>query len=248
MTGAIRTIAGSEIARLFRRPLAWIVLTLVEGSMAIMFLLLIVQFINLDATQHSPGVTRAILIPYFHRAAMLLIIITPILTMGVISSDRREGQLSFMFSAPVPPFDIVVGKLLGVLALTGVLWILIGVIPLTLLWGAPIDLGVYLTNMVGLALFIGLHCCLGLMTSAMTRQPVIAGLLALVLSVSLWLAEWGDRLDLASSALATVSTLGRLRGFLLGFINSADVIYFLVLAVLFTLSATWLIESERRYA
>lgn len=248
MSAAIRTIAAFEIARLFRRPLAWIVLTLVEGSMAILFLLLIVQFINLDASAHTPGVTRAIVIPYFHRAAMLMVIITPILTMGVISSDRRDGKLSFMFSAPLSPAAIVVGKLLGVLSITGVLWILMGVIPLTLLWGAPVDLGVYMTNMLGLALFIVLHCCLGLMTSAMTRQPVVAGLLALVVSLVLWFAEWGDRLDPTSSTLATVSTFGRLRGFLLGFINSADVVYFVVLAVLCTLTAIWLIESERRYA
>ncbi len=216
--------------------------------MAVLFLLLIVQYISLDATQHSPGATRAILIPYFYRAALLVIIITPILTMGILSNERREGRLSFMFSAPISAFDIVAGKLLGVLSITGVLWILMGVIPLTLLWGAPIDMGVYCTNMLGLALFIGLHCCLGLMTSAMTRQPVIAGLGALVVSVSLWLADWGQRLDPAADALSTISTLGRLRGFLLGFINSADVVYFLIVAALFALTAMWLIESERRYA
>ena len=248
MTAAARTIAAFEIARLFRRPFAWIVLTLAEWFMAIVFLVLIVRFIDMDPASHSTSVTGEILMRYFHTAALLVIIITPMLTMGVVSSDRREGKLSFMFSTPVSSADIVVGKLLGILSLACALWLLIGVIPLTLLWGAPIDLGVYLTNMLGLVLLIGMHCCLGLMASAMTRQPVVAGLIALFISLALWFADWADRLDPASSSLGTISTLGRLRGFALGFVNSADVVYFLVGALAFALMAMWLVETERRYA
>ena len=84
--------------------------------------------------------------------------------------------------------------------------------------------------------------------SAITRQPVLAGFAALIVSLSLWFADWANRLDPASSSLGTVSTLGRLRGFAIGFINSADIAYFIIVAVLFFTFAVWSVESERQWA
>ena len=248
MSQAMRAIAAFEITRTLRRPFPWVVLALAQGFMAVLFLLLTVQFLGLNAALQAQGVTRAIMIPYFRAAALLIVVVTPMLTMGVLSNDRREGKLHFLFSAPVSSFDIVAGKFLAVLLFAGGLWFLAGLIPLTLLWGAPIDLGVYFTNLLGLALFLLLHCCLGIAASAITRQPVLAGIGALIVSLSLWFADWANRLDPASSSLGTVSTLGRLRGFAIGFINSADIVYFIVVAVLFFTFAVWMVESERQWA
>ncbi len=248
MTEAMRAIAGFEITRSLRRPFSWIVLAVAQSFMAVLFLLLTVQFLGLNAHLQAQGVTRAILIPYFRTAAMLVVVVTPMLTMGVLSSDRRDGKLDFLFSAPISSFDIVAGKLLAVLSFAGALWFLAGLIPLTLLWGAPIDLGIYFTNLLGLALFLLLHCCLGIAASAITRQPVLAGVAALIVSLSLWFADWANRLDPASSSLGTVSTLSRLRGFSIGFVNSADIVYFIIVAVLFFSFAVWMVESERQWA
>lgn len=248
MTQAMRAIARFEITRSLRRPFSWVVLALAQGFMAVLFLLMTVQFLGLNAQLQAQGVSRAIMIPYFRAAALLVVVVTPMLTMGVLSGDRRDGKLDFLFSAPVSSFDIVAGKLLAVLSCAGALWFLVSLIPLTLLWGAPIDLGIYFTNLLGLALFLLLHCCIGIAASAITRQPVLAGFAALIVSLSLWFADWANRLDPASSSLGTVSTLGRLRGFAIGFINSADITYFIIVAVLFFTFAVWSVESERQWA
>ena len=245
---AIAAFAALEIRRLYRRPLAWLVLSLNALLMALFFMLLLVRYLDQESVLRAGGVTLEIVVRYFSGGALMLLLLTPILTMNVVSSERRDGHLRFLFSAPVSSAAIVIGKLLGVLSLATLQWMIISLIPVTLLWGAPIDLGVYASNVFGLALFMLLHICLGVMASAMTRQPIAAGVIALLGSLSLWLADWAQRLEPSSSTLGSLSTLSRMRGFAIGLVNTADVAYFVVAALLFTVLAVWSVEGSRRFA
>jgi hypothetical protein len=93
-----------------------------------------------------------------------------------------------------------------------------------------------------------LHACLGVMCSALTRQPVAAAVFALVVSLTLWLSEFAQRLDRESNLLGGISTLTRLRGFALGVLNLADIVYFTGLALICAVIAVWAVEGARRYA
>jgi ABC-2 type transport system permease protein len=240
-------LAALEVRRLFRRPLAWLVLSLNAALLAWFYLLLIVRYLEQESSLRAGGVTLEILMRYFGGAALVMLLTTPILTMNVLANERRDGRLRFLFSAPLSSAGIVLGKLAGVLALASALWLLIALIPITLLWGAPIDHGVYATNALGLALFTLLHVCLGVFASALTRQAVAAGSLTLVASLVLWFADWAHRLDPDASLVGGVSTLSRMRGFTLGLVNAADVAYFLVGALACVLLAVWCVEGLRRY-
>lgn len=247
MSRALGAVARAELARTFRRPLAFAVLALVLVFLAVVFMLLLVAWFGRDPGAGSVGVTQAILVPYFHVAAIVMLLLLPILTMGALSNERRDGRLRFLFSLPVSSLDLVAGRLAATLGLAAALWFAAVLVPVTLFWGAPVDGGVYVTNALGLALFTGMHACLGVMASAATRQPVLAGAAALIVSLSLWFADWANRLDPDSTALGAVSTLARLRGFALGLLNPADVAYFVLAALCFAALAVWLLEGERRH-
>ena len=246
--GSFRALFTLEAQRLFRRPLAWLVLCLGAALMALFYMLLMVRYLDNEAELRAAGVTAELLVRYFGSAALVVLLLTPLITMQSIANDKRDGMLRFLFSTPASSAHIVLAKLAAVLSLVGFLWAIIGLMPLTLLWGTPIDLGVYVTNLLGLALFMLLHACLGVMCSAFTRQPVAAAVFALVTSLSLWLAEYAQRLDKDSNLLGGVSTLTRLRGFALGVLNMADIFYFSALALLCAVVAVWAVESTRRYA
>lgn len=237
-----------ESQRLFRRPLAWLVLCLGAALMALFYMMLMVRYLDNEPQLRAAGVTAELLVRYFGSAALIALLLTPLITMQAIASDQRDGMLRFLFSTPASSAHIVFAKLAAVLCLVGLLWAIIALMPLTLLWGAPIDLGVYATNLLGLALFMIMHACLGVMCSALTRQPVAAAMFALVVSLSLWLAEFAQRLDRDSNLLGGISTLTRLRGFALGVLNLADMLYFSALALVCAAVAVWAVEGTRRYA
>lgn len=237
-----------ESQRLFRRPLAWLVLCLGAALMALFYMLLMVRYLDNEPELRAAGVTAELLVRYFGSAALIALLLTPLITMQAIANDQRDGMLRFLFSTPASSAHIVFAKLAAVLCLVGLLWTIIALMPLTLLWGAPIDVGVYATNLLGLALFMIMHACLGVMCSALTRQPVAAAVFALVVSLSLWLAEFAQRLDRDSNLLGGISTLTRLRGFALGVLNLADLVYFSALALMCATVAVWAVEGTRRYA
>lgn len=237
-----------ETRRLFRRPLAWLVLCLGALLMALVYMLLMVRYLDNEPQLRAAGVTAELMVRYFGSAALLALLLTPLITMQAIANDKRDGMLRFLFSTPTSSAHIVLAKLAAVLCLLALWWVVIALMPLTLLWGTPIDLGVYVTNLVGLALFMVMHACLGVMCSALTRQAVAAGVFALVVSLGLWLAEFAQRLDRESAVLGGISTLTRLRGFALGVLNLADIVYFSALALVCATVAVWAVEATRRYA
>ncbi len=246
--GSFRALFALEAQRLFRRPLAWLVLCLGAGLMALFYMVLMVRYLDAESELRAAGVSAELMVRYFGSAALIVLLLTPLITMQSVANDKRDGMLRFLFSTPASSAHIVLAKLAAVLSLVGLLWAIIGLMPLTLLWGATIDLGVYGTNVLGLALFMLLHACLGVMCSAMTRQPVAAAVFALVVSLGLWLAELAQRLDRESSLLGGISTLSRMRGFALGVLNLADIVYFGALALLCAVLAVWAVEGSRRYA
>ena len=248
MSVAVGALAASESKRLFRSPLAWIVLALGEGFMALFFMLLVVRYLENEAALRASGVTNAVLVPYFTAANLGMLLVAPLLTMNAIAGERRDGTLRFLYSTPLGALDIVGGKLGGVLGLTGAYVLLVVLMPATLFWGTPLDAGVYAANVLGLALFTLMHVSLGLMCSALTRQPVAAALVALVVSLALWLLDWAVRLDPAASHIGAHATLARLRGFSLGLVSSADIAWFVLASLLFLALTALLVDADRSLA
>lgn len=245
MSGA-RAIAVSEVRRQFRRPLTWFVLAAGEGAMAVFYMLLVIRYLEHEAALRGAGVTAEILTPFFISANLSVLLATPLISMACIAGDRENGLLRFLYSAPLTACGIVIGKLVGVLSLAGAYAALIALIPLTLFWGAPVDTGVYAGNLLGFGLFTLMHVCLGVLASALMRTPLAAALMSLAIGLGLWLVDWASRLDPQATLVGSWSTLGRLRGFAQGLINSADIVYFAASSALFIGLACLVLATERQ--
>lgn len=243
-----RALAVCEFRRACRRPATWFVLATGSGLLALHYLLLIIRYLEHEPLLRESGVTNEVLARYFITADLSLVIAMPLLTMNVFAGERENGLLRWLYSAPLGSTELVLGKLLAVLGLGLAYVVLIAVAPITLYWGAAIDGGVYASNLLGCALFMLLHACLGVLASALARAPLSAALLGLSTGFVLWFIDWASRLDREADLLGSWSTLSRLRGFLLGLVNTADLAYFLIASALATALACLLVSLERRTA
>ena len=68
----------------------------------------------------APGLTAIVVAPAYKAAAMVMLLAAPLVTMGLISEERRSGTLSLLLSAPISMTDIVLGKFLGAMAFFGI--------------------------------------------------------------------------------------------------------------------------------
>ncbi|MCL5669310.1 MAG: ABC-2 transporter permease, partial [Gammaproteobacteria bacterium] len=156
--GNIAIIAARELKSLFLSPLAWTILAVVQIILAWLFLVQLDQFAALQsqlaARPGAPGLTDLVVAPLFASAATVLLLVTPLLTMRVMSEERRQHTLTLLFSMPLSMTEIVLGKYLGLLALLGIMLAMIALMPLSLLLGGALDSGQFAAGVLGLALIM----------------------------------------------------------------------------------------------
>jgi len=234
----IATIAARELRSLFLSPLAWSILAVTLFILAYLFLSQLEAYVNLQprlaALDGAPGVADIVVAPLFADAAVVLLLITPLVTMRVLSEERRNRTLSLLLSAPVSMTEIVVGKYLGVVSFFLILLGLLALMPLSLLAGTALDLGKLAAGMLGLMLVVAAFAAIGVYMSSLTEQPTVAAVTTFGLLLLLWIIDWaGDSRMEGSSILAYLSMLRHYEALLKGLFSSADVAYYLLVIVLF---------------
>jgi ABC-2 type transport system permease protein len=234
----IFTIAGRELRSLFLSPLAWSILAVTLFILAYLFLTQIETYLSLQprlaAIEGAPGVADIVIAPLFADAAMVLLLITPLITMRTISEERRNRTLSLLFSAPVSMTEIVLGKYLGVLSFFLILLGLLTLMPLSLLVGTDLDVGKLAAGLLGLTLVVAAFAAIGLYMSSLTEQPTVAAVTTFGLLLLLWIVDWAGNTDTSgSNTLAQLSMLRHYEPLLKGLFNSADVAYYLLVIALF---------------
>jgi ABC-2 type transport system permease protein len=245
----IRVIAGRELRALFLSPLAWSLLGVAMIILAWLFLVQIESFMQLQpqlvAGASELGVTDLVIAPLFDSGAMVLLLLTPLLTMRLLSEEQRSGTLRLLFSAPISTAQIVLGKYLAMLGVFGLLLLLIALLPLSLLLGGTLDLGRLAATLLGMGLLLACYSAIGLFLSSLTGQPAVAAISSYGLLLFLWIVNLSGSED-RSGLFEWLSLTSHYRPFLDGVVRSGDLAYFLLLIVASLLMAIHHLESRRR--
>jgi len=177
----------------------------------------------------------------------------PAVGMRLWAEERRSGTLELLLTMPVAPWEAIVAKFLAswlflavALALTFPAIVTVNVL------GEP-DNGMIFAGYLGSLFLAGAYLAISCMTSAMTRNQVVAFILSVVLCLFLILAGFNPVTDLmvrwASPALvdtvAAFSVVTHFDNFQRGVIDLRDLAYFLSV-IGFALFATGVIIRNHR--
>ncbi|HKD65412.1 MAG TPA: ABC transporter permease subunit [Candidatus Binataceae bacterium] len=236
-------IAGREIAAYFVQPIAYVVMTvfLLLGGWFFFALLRRFDLVQqMYLAMQNPqmlqrmNLNQMVIEPLLHNLAIVLVILVPAITMRTFAEEKRAGTYELLLTAPVRTGEVVAGKFIAAAVLILVMVALAGIFPLILvLFGNP-ELGVMFSGYLGLA-FLGLSfVAVGLFTSSMTQNQIIAAISCfgalLLLYVISWPAETGG--GGWSGLLRYLSLPEHFATMVRGLISTKDIIYFLsVIAV-----------------
>lgn len=246
----IFTIAWRELRNLFISPLAWCVLAVVQFIMAWMFLIRVDEFLKvaprLASLPNPPGVTDAIAADLFSTAGVILLMVVPLLTMRLLSEERRAGTIRLLRSAPVSITEVVLGKFLGLFLFLLLMVVLIVAMPLSLSVGTHLDYGKLFAGALGLILLLAAFASAGLFMSSLTRQPVVAAISSFGLLLLLWIINWASGVNNQIGPVFHYASLIQHYGSLLkGNFNSADVMYYLLFVATFLILSIRKLDNER---
>lgn len=242
-------IAGRELKGLFLSPLAWTVLALVQLTVGYVFLVQIDLFMQwqprLPGLPGAPGLTEIVVAPTFRTAGIVLLLVSPVLTMRLISEERRSATLTLLLCAPISMTEIVLGKFLGLTSFLLCLVALLCLMPLSLLWGARLDVGLFAACVLALGLLSAAFAAAGLFMSTLTTQPAIAASATLGLLLFLWLLDWASGANRAGEAFAYLSLLTHFESMLKGLVNTRDVGYYVLFIITFLTLSIRRLDAER---
>lgn len=219
------TIAKRELSSYFTSPVAYVFLVI---------FLLLAGFLTFTAGAFFER-GEASLASFFAWHPWVYLVLVPAVGMRLWAEERRAGTLELLLTLPVSPWQAILGKFLAswaflaiALALTFPVLITVNVL------GEP-DNGAIAAGYLGSLFLAGAYLAITCLTSAMTRNQVIAFILAVVLCLFLILAGFSPVTSLlerwASPALvdtvAAFSVVTHFDGFHKGVVDSKDVLFFL---------------------
>lgn len=243
-------IAAREFKTLFLSPLAWTVLAVLQLILAYVFLTQVETFITLQpklvGIENGPGLTDIVVPPLFGNAGIILLLVTPLLTMRLICEERRNKTLALLLSAPISSADIIIGKYLGLLGLLLLAVLLVTLMPLSLLAGGALDFGKLFANLLALALLVSAFTSTGLYMSCVASHPVIAAMGTFGLLLLLWILDWTTGIKTQRSELFEyLSILRHFQNLQSGLISSVDVLYFVLFISGFLLLSIRRLNNDR---
>jgi ABC-2 type transport system permease protein len=240
---AVWTIAKRELVAYFTSPVAYVFL--------VIFLLLTGFFTFTAGSFFERG--EASLAAFFGWHPWLFLVLVPAVGMRVWAEERRSGTLELLLTMPIAPWQAIVAKFLASWAFLAVALLLTfpAVVTVNLL-GEP-DNGIIVAGYLGSFLLAGAYLAITCMTSAMTRNQVVALILSVVICLFLILAGFNPVTDLLArwgspafvDTIAAFSVVTHFDGFQRGVIDARDLVFFLSV-IGFALFATGVVIRGHR--
>ena len=236
-------IMRRELASYFATPLAYVFI--------VIYLMLANAFTFYLGGFYERG--QADLDPFFTFHPWLYLFLIPAISMKLWSEERKSGSIELLMTQPVELWEAVLGKFLAAwiftalaLALTFPLWITVNYL------GHP-DNGAIVAAYLGSLMLAGGFLAVGSCTSALTRNQVVAFILAVVGCFAFLLAGFPLVLDVFRSwapqtlidAIASLSFLTHFESIAKGVIDLRDLLYFAMLIAFFLLATAIALELRK---
>jgi len=246
------TLALRELRTLFVSPMAWSILAITQLILAFIFLALVEGYLDdlprLMTLENTPGVTERVIAPLYGAAAWLFMMVVPLLTMRIISEERRNRSLTLLLSAPVSMTEIIIGKFLGVMSFLLLMTSLISLMPLSLLFAGHLDFGHFLSILLALVFLFACFSAIGIYLSTLTDQPMVAAIGAYGALLLLWIIDIGSNSVENIEASGLLSYLSMLRHFdnlARGVFSSVDAVYFILFITVFLVLSIRRLDADR---
>jgi len=215
-------LLGKETKSLFSSPIAY----------AVISVYLVLVGYSFTGSLFATKLTT--LVHIFFQAAVLLLLMIPIITMRQFSEERKSGTLELLLTAPVREFAIVLAKFVASMA------VVLTMVALTMSYAAVLgifgnpDWGPIYTGYLGLILTGAALTALGLMISALTANQVVAAVISLGLFSLLWMLDSAAALlpDPFDNFLTGLSLLAHFTPLAIGAMYTSDFGFFLSVTLL----------------
>jgi ABC-2 type transport system permease protein len=228
----MKALLFREIKSFFGSPIGYLVIAI--------FLILNGLFLWIfDGEYNILNSGFADLSPFFTISPWILIFLIPAVTMRSFSDEMKQGTLELLLTKPLSIWQIVNGKFFG-----AVLLIVIAIIP-TFIYvyvisslGMPegnIDMGSTIGSYFGLLFLISGYSAIGIFTSTLSDNQIVAFLLAVFLCFIFYFGFDGIATYIPSieNFISNLGMNSHFKSMSRGVIDTRDLLYFVSITIFF---------------
>jgi ABC-2 type transport system permease protein len=241
---ALLAIVKREFFSYFVSPLAYVVLTaflLINGYVFYAILLAL----------NSPETPRTALMSLFFTNVFFwiyMMVIPAIISMRLLSEERKSGSIEALLTAPVSEATVVVGKFVGGWAFFVFLWLPTVCYPLMLARFSSLDPGPIAAGYVGIALIGAMFIAAGTFASALTKNQIVAAIIGISFCLTIFLV--GVFKDFVNDpatreALSYLNLLEHMEDFSKGIVDTRRLVYVLSSVVFFLFLSTMTVDVNK---
>ena len=245
-------LAKTELRILFCSPVSWLILVIFAFQAGLNFSDTFGGLLKRQAMGYGlGGITEETFAGYTGLLISMLkslYLYIPLITMGLMSRELSSGSIKFLYSSPITTTQIILGKYLSMLIYGA---ILMAILLVYVVFGTftieNMDLFFVLTGVLGLYLLTCAYAAIGLFMSSITSYQVVAAMGTLaILTVLNFIGEVGQDISFVRDITYWLSISGRAYKFLAGMICSEDVLYFVIVILLFILLSIMRLQAARK--
>jgi ABC-2 type transport system permease protein len=243
-------LLGKELRQIFLSPLAYVVILLFMLLNGVSFYATITALTR--STSGGTLVSWMFRTPWFYLSYFAVF---PLITMRLLAEERKLGTLETMMTAPVRASQLVLSKYVASVIFYMVLWLPslanLYLFQYVTVGAADIPRGP-LIGSYSIVLLMGLlYLAMGLFASSLSRNQIVAAIIALTLILLHYLVGFvavylsSARMLDVSELLNYIASVEHVARFTSGLVDTRPVVYYVSLAAFFLFLTHQVIEFRR---
>ncbi len=233
----VKALAAKELLVYFTTPIAYIVFGV--------FLLVAGFYFFVFSPFFFFG--QAELREFFSALPVLFAVFVPAVTMRLFSEEKQSGSIEILMTLPITAAEAVLGKFLAAVAFVTVMLSPTFLYALSVSLLGDVDYGPVLGGFLGAVLLGASFSAIGIFTSSVSRNQIIAFLVGVAVCVTLALIDY-FLFFLPAGMVRFVEYFGlgyHFKTVAKGVIDSRDIVYFISVIVIALLGTVKVVEERR---
>jgi len=207
-----------------------------------------IMFINILFYLNNVRISVSDVKPLFAFILIALMALSPILTMRLISEEKKMRTEQLLLTAPIRVSDIIIGKFLAAMAVFLITMTGTFIIPAVLAWYKVLEFGSLFGNYVASIAAAAAFISVGLFISSLTENQLVAALLSWAVLIGMWLIDFAAKtteVRLIRTVIGWLSLYTRYAGFTAGVFNLTHIIYYISITSVFIFLTIRMVEKKR---
>lgn len=240
-----------EVRSLFYSPIAWIVLFAFYVLAGFFWVAPLTQYAAYSVMMAGRGepmkLVDYLIAPFLGNLTVTFIFLLPLVSMRQLSEEKKSGTIETLFTYPFSDLDIVLGKWLAGLTLLAAM-----LLPLLLDFAliadkAAVPWAVVASGLAGIFLVGASFLAVGLFTSSLTENQVVAAALGFGALLFLFVLNWlssslsGGLRDLVGQ----LSIIAHMQDLTKGLLGLKDVTYFILFTAFMLFCTLRVLEGKK---